>query len=268
MNYKIDNIEIDLCDQLRDFDYFTKDPFFVFEKKNFIDNLSYQKLVSEIYSYKYFQRTFLGFGDKKATSINGSNLYKLNNSVFKNFCSAVLHKNFFRWFEKTHLPFFKTKFLKLYVVKRQNIFWRVFNRLSKILRLPISIYYTEIDYTSITSDGYIPPHTDDKRKRLSFVFYLPDKSNDLSYEMKKQLGTVFWKPRNKVVSKLKRFDSTFLQNKEKKNFYENYEVFHISAFEPNKVAGFIKSDISWHSVEKFSFEYDRRAIVINVYEWF
>ena len=34
------------------------------------------------------------------------------------------------------------------------------------------------------------------------------------------------------------------------------------------IAGFIKSDISWHSVEKFNFEYDRRAIVINVYEWF
>lgn len=54
----------------------------------------------------------------------------------------------------------------------------------------------------------------------------------------------------------------------KKNFYENYEIFHISAFEPNKVAGFIKSDISWHSVEKFNFEYDRRAKVINIYEWF
>mgnify|MGYP000903429998 CR=1 FL=1 len=36
MNYKIDNIEIDLCDQLRDFDYFTKDPFFVFEKKTLL----------------------------------------------------------------------------------------------------------------------------------------------------------------------------------------------------------------------------------------
>ncbi len=65
MNYKIDKIEINLCDQLLDFDYFTKDPFFVFEKKNFIDKLSYQNLVSEIYRYKYFQRTFLGFGDKK-----------------------------------------------------------------------------------------------------------------------------------------------------------------------------------------------------------
>jgi len=268
MNYKINNIEIDLCDQLRDFNYFTKDPFFVFEKKNFIDELSYQKLVSEIYGFNYFQRTFLGFGDKKTTSINGSNLSKLNEGTFKDFCAAILHKNFFRWFDKTHLPFFKTKFLKVYVLKRRNIFWRVFNRLSKILRLPISLFYTEIDYTSITNGGYIPPHTDDKRKRLSFVFYLPDTSNDLSYRMKKQLGTVFWKPRKKAVSNIKRFDSTFLQEKEKKDFYKNYEIFHTSTYEPNKVAGFIKSDISWHSVEKFNFEYDRRAIVINVYEWF
>ena len=138
----------------------------------------------------------------------------------------------------------------------------------KILRLPISLFYTEIDYSSITNGGYIPPHTDDKRKRLSIVFYLPDTGSQLSYEMKKQLGTVFWKPRKKVVSEIKRFDSTFLKDKEKKNFYENYEIFHISTFEPNKVTGFVKSDISWHSVEKFNFEYDRRAIVINVYEWF
>ena len=33
MNYKKNNIEINLCDQLRDFGYFTKDPYFVFEKK-------------------------------------------------------------------------------------------------------------------------------------------------------------------------------------------------------------------------------------------
>ena len=268
MNYKINKIEINLCDQFKDFDYFIKDPFFVFEKKNFIDELSYQKLVSEIYSYNYFQRTFFDFGGKKTTSINGSNLFILNEGTFKNFCSAILHKNFFRWFEKTHLPFFKTKFLKVYVVKRRNILWRVFNRLSKILRLPISLYYTEIDYSSITKGNHIPPHTDDKRKRLSFVFYLSNKSKDLTYEMKKQLGTVFWRPRKKAVSKIKKFDSTFLKEKEKKDFYKNYEIFNISTYEPNKVSGFIKSDISWHSVEKFNFEYDRRAIVINVYEWF
>ena len=67
MNYKINKIEINLCDQFKDFDYFIKDPFFVFEKKNFIDELSYQKLVSEIYDIAYLQSLicYLGYTTQK-----------------------------------------------------------------------------------------------------------------------------------------------------------------------------------------------------------
>ena len=136
------------------------------KKKNFIDELSYQKLVTEIFNYNNFQRTFVGNGDKKSTSIHGSNLSTLNDGVYKDFCSAILHKNFFNWFKKTHLPFFKTKFFTTYIIKRKNIFWRLFNRLSKILGLPISVFYTEIDYSSIITGGHIPPHTDDEKKKI------------------------------------------------------------------------------------------------------
>ena len=237
------------------------------KKKNFIDELSYKKLVKEIYTYRDFQRTFSGSGDKKSNTIHGSNLFTLNEGTFKDFCSAILHKNFFQWFKKTHLPFFNTKFFKIYFVRRKNIFFRIFNRLSKILRLPISVFYTEIEYSSITTGGYIPPHTDFYTKRLSFVFYLPDMNKDFTSEMKKQLGTTFWKAKKTAVSPIKRFSSTFLEGKEKKDFYKDYEPFHTSTYEPNKIAGFIKSDNSWHSVKKFDFDYDRRAIVINVYEW-
>jgi|TARA_B110000027_G_scaffold54503_1_gene59242 hypothetical protein len=267
MKYKVNNIEINLSNQLKDFDYFTKNPFIVFEKKNFIDELSYQKLVKEIYAYKNFQRTFSGSGDKKSSTIHGSNLFIINDGIFKDFCSAILHKNFFRWFKNTHLPFFKTKFLKIYIVKRKNIFFRIFNRLSKILRLPISLFYTEIEYSSITNGGYIPPHTDIYTKRLSFVFYLPDIKKDFTSEMKKQLGTTFWKAQKTAVLPIKRFASTFLEDQEKKDFYNDYEPFHTSIYEPNKIVGFIKSDISWHTVKKINFELDRRVIVINVYEW-
>ena len=159
------------------------------------------------------------------------------------------------------------QFFKIYFVRRKNIFFRIFNRLSKILRLPISVFYTEIEYSSITTGGYIPPHTDFYTKRLSFVFYLPDMNKDFTSEMKKQLGTTFWKAKKTAVSPIKRFSSTFLEGKEKKDFYKDYEPFHTSTYEPNKIAGFIKSDNSWHSVKKFDFDYDRRAIVINVYEW-
>ena len=90
---------------------------------------------------------------------------------------------------------------------------------------------------------------------------------DFTSEMKKNLGTIFWKPKKTAVSQIKRFASTFLRGKEKEDFYINYEPLHTSTYEANKIAGFIKSDISWHSVKKFDFDFDRRAIVINVYEW-
>ena len=107
-----------------------------------------------------------------------------------------------------------------------------------------------------------------KKKRLSFVFYLPNTNEVFTSEMKNQLGTFFWKPKKTAVSPIKRFASSFLKGKEKEDFFKNYEPFHTSTFEPNKIAGFIKSDISWHTVEKFDFEHDRRAIVINIYEWY
>ena len=38
MKYKVNNIEINLSNQLKDFDYFTKNPFIVFEKKILLMN--------------------------------------------------------------------------------------------------------------------------------------------------------------------------------------------------------------------------------------
>jgi len=35
MKYEVNNVEVNLSDQLKDFDYFTEDPFIIFEKKKF-----------------------------------------------------------------------------------------------------------------------------------------------------------------------------------------------------------------------------------------
>ena len=48
--------------------------------------------------------------------------------------------------------------------------------------------------------------------------------------------------------------------------FESYDVNKVITFDENKIAGFIKSDISWHSVNENIFDYDRRAIVINLFE--
>ena len=57
------------------------------------------------------------------------------------------------------------------------------------------LFYTEVEYSSIKKDSFIPPHTDSYQKRLSFVYYLPSKNINLTENMQQSLGTVFWKPK-------------------------------------------------------------------------
>ena len=62
------------------------------------------------------------------------------------------------------------------------------------------------------------------------------------------------------------FGCSSFEGIEKEKFYQDYQPFHIATYEENKFVGFIKSDNTWHTVEPFNFDYDRRAIVINVWE--
>lgn len=112
-------------------------------------------------------------------------------------------------------------------------------------------------------NSYLPPHTDHHSKRLSFVFYIPNNTIKLTQKLKKELGTVFWEPKKQSIS-LKSFKSTFLKGNELNKFYKNYKPILKTSYEPNKIVGFIKSDNSWHSVEKIKSDYDRRNLVINV----
>ncbi len=261
-------VKLNLEDNLEDFDTFISDPFIIFEKKNFLDESTYHKLVDEIYSMRDFEFVYSGRGEKEKSSINGNNVNKLKEGIFKQFCMSCLSIEFFKWFENTHLPYFK--FLKIkkyfYIKKPRSFSIRLINKLIKILNIPICFFYTEVEYSSIKKNNYIPPHTDAFQKRLSFVYYLPSKNKQLTQDMKESLGTVFWKPKLSAKDPIRRFDCQLLIDDEKESFYNEFEPFHIATYDSNKFAGFIKSDNSWHTVEKFNFDYDRRAIVINLWQ--
>jgi hypothetical protein len=266
MIIKKNGIELMLHEKLENCDEFIKNPIIIFKISNFLDENSYKNLVEEIYSISEFNKPFTGKGEKAINTINGSNINKIKNSTLKNFCKIILSKNFYLWFKQTHLLYYDKKNFQIYIQTYQNFFWRVFNKINKYLKFPLTIYYTEIEYSSIKMGGFIPPHTDNKNKRLSLVYYLPKKNYELNEAMKKNLGTVFWRAQSTAVAPIKRFDCGLLDGEERDDFYASYEPLHIFKYEPNQIVGFIKSDISWHSVEKFEFDYDRRAIVINIYE--
>lgn len=266
MSIEVSGLLLNLPENLEDADIYRDAPFVIFEKSNFLDADVYDRLVDEIYSASDFDYIFTGKGEKQKFSVNGSNLYKVSNPTLKKLCEALLSDEFYNWFSTTHLPYFESYKIKIHIRKPSSMIFRIIKKIRNILKLPISFYYTEIEYSSIGKDSYIPPHTDAPKKRLSFVYYLPSKNIELTDEMKRTLGTTFWGAKETAENPLRRFDCRLLEGDELKQFYQDYLVIHTGEYAPNKIAGFIKSDNSWHSVEENKYNYDRRAIVINVWE--
>jgi len=261
MEIKTNNLTLSLSDDLESMNSFIKCPFVVFEKNNFIDDSSYDKLKKELYQFSNFDHTFSTNGNKKKFTVGGYNIRLINNGVFKSLCESILSKSFYNWFEKTHLCFFDDKKFKFKISNPRSRFIRLCKFFSNIFFIPVDFYYAEIEYSSLKQGAFIPPHTDDPKKRLSFVFYVPD--NNLSDENKENLGTVFWKSKLKQNSN----DEYHHIGPDKVNEFElANDIFHIASFEPNKISGFIPCENSWHSVKENVSDIDRRVIVINYWK--
>ena len=121
-------MKLNLENNLKDFDTYIDEPFIIFEKRNFLDISTYNDLVDEIYGLSDFEFVFSGKGEKLKSSINGDNVNKLSDGVFKEFCKSCISNSFFKWFEKTHLPYFQldkkrylyTKHPRSFIIKSLN----------------------------------------------------------------------------------------------------------------------------------------------------
>ena len=185
-------MKLNLENNLKDFDTYIDEPFIIFEKRNFLDIPTYNDLVDEIYGLSDFEFVFSGKGEKLKSSINGDNVNKLSDGVFKEFCKSCISNSFFKWFEKTHLPYFQLdKKRYLYTKHPRSFIIKSLNKIINIFKIPLCFFYTEVEYSSIKKDSFIPPHTDSYQKRLSFVYYLPSKNINLTENMQQSLGTVF-----------------------------------------------------------------------------
>lgn len=264
MEIKNKSCTVFLPDEISDSVFYSDAPFTIFEISPFVDQLSFENIVREVRGLDEFDDVYKGNGEKKKFTINLSNVDKINDGAFKDFCSCILSRDFFSWFKKTHLPYFERKLIYTQI-PNPNLLFKLVRRFFKLIPLPLGLYYTEVEYSSLVKGAFIPPHTDTSKKRLSFVFYLP-LEQELSESEKIQLGTVFWKPKEEATPPMNRFGVSPLGGEERSRFYEDYEVLKVATYDVNKSACFIKSDNSWHSVEENTLDYDRRAIVINVYE--
>ena len=113
------------------------------------------------------------------------------------------------------------------------------------------------DFSIIKNKGGIVPHVDGQRKYLSLMLYFPDnKYNDLNY------GTTFW------ACKKKNFSNKHIENSDEIiSFRKKEQVLYRTPFTKNCLYGFIRNNVSWHSVEPIDVndKYLRRSVNINFF---
>ncbi|MBT4731219.1 hypothetical protein HOB87_04550 [Candidatus Woesearchaeota archaeon] len=60
--------------------------------------------------------------------------------------------------------------------------------------------------------------------------------------------------------------SNLLNEEQSKEFYNSHDEFYRSEFTPNKLIGFAKTSLTWHTVEPFKIKNaTRRSLCINIF---
>lgn len=256
-------LRVNLPDRLEDFTHYRQEPFEIFEVENFVNDDFYADLTRDVNSRYEWDRIFRAKGNKRKFSVTGENFDDIEDSPLKTFAAYFLSHEFFDWFVRTHWPKYNKGTTPYYIYNRKSGEVGQLRRQHRQDGVAASYLYTELHYSSMEKGGFIPPHTDSPKKRLSFVFYIP--SDPVPEHMQENLGTVFYRLRDGGTP-WERFNSGLLDKTESREFLEHYDVAHTSRFQMNKCIGFVKSDVSWHAVSPNAFDYDRRAIVINMQE--
>ena len=107
-----------------------------------------------------------------------------------------------------------------------------------------------------------PPHTDSLRKLVSFVYYIPPEDWETEYKG----GTRFYFPKSaEIARKYSNWENRPLTRKEKLEIVEEM-TFVDYDYAPNRLVGFVKNDISYHSVPKIQSgsKVERFAVVMNL----
>jgi len=255
-------------EKLSDFDFYTEEPYVIFQKEDFLNQEGYNLLAKNLDEYIKQNNLKKSETGKECFPIYMSDIDILKKGYVKDFCNIFFTKSFKTWFKKTHLPYFqKFRGFSFFYPYKRSRFIKVLGSILSVIKIPINIFQIQIEFSHIVKDGFIAPHTDASSKRLAFVFYIPKDPTVLTPEIEKNWGTVFWRARKNKGSYKSWKTNHQLSEAKLKKFYSHYTEGVISEYKPNKLNGFIKSNVSWHSVKPNNTNIDRRAIVINVYQY-
>jgi hypothetical protein len=235
-------------------DILEKKDFFIFKIDNFLEKELYIDIKNNFPKFDENVHTFDSF---KRCSFSYDKLDYENDhqkETINKFNDFIQSKDFFNFFLQK--LFFKA------AVSQNN-----FLRMMKYLRYPIKDnrfvsftdhLFSKIDvqyvFSFIKNTGGINPHVDAQRKYLSLMLYFPEGEYDKDY------GTTFWQ------SSIPNYSNTHVT---KKNELDNFKSINKkilkTEFVPNCLYGFLRNDLSWHSVEPvdISENYIRKSININ-----
>jgi hypothetical protein len=132
----------------------------------------------------------------------------------------------------------------------------------------VSNIVVETAFSARGNNSNIPPHTDAGGKILSLLLYFPEEG----WSENNKGQTLFFaskngrKGGNRKWRKLGKINTSVNTSLLRKSFYDGFSVFKKSKYIPNMLAGFVKNDYSWHSLndvhcEKGSY---RKVFMINI----
>ena len=240
-------------------DFIQKEKRCIFKINNFLDQEFYNQLennfpdidTKKIDLNKSFGKKFIDNEDPNLDLQNQS-------TILQKFDDLIKSKTFFDFFSKK--LYFYAAFTQNNILRRiKYLRYPISNKGSdnKIMDILFSKLKVGYDYSFIKNKGGIVPHVDAQRKYLSLMLYFPKKN-----KADKNYGTTFWDCDEKNYS------NEHLEDLEKNlSFKKKYKELYKTTFKPNCLYGFIRNDISWHSVEPrdISDDYLRRSININFY---
>jgi hypothetical protein len=181
-------------------------------------------------------------------------LAQLHHSIFSLFFLKKIYKLFYQNILSTRKNDFnfyiRLKFLlnKFGLSKKDNKEFKYF----------FNYIFPEIQYSYMYNNSKITPHTDQRNKLLSLMLYFPDKN--LNHNQINSLGTKFYNiPINNINNNIILDENNVVDCK------------YLSLpFKSKNLYGFIRSEKSWHAVEKitnYNSEFVRKSININIKLW-
>jgi hypothetical protein len=251
LHYKLKNHNLKI-----DFPY--DDKFTIFKINNFLDIDSYEFIKNNFpqINFNEFKHSLNKYSLKNKED-HYKNLIKNNHNFFKihNFFFSKEFNNFF--FKKLFLRILKSRFkdinyfLRLLKIKNFNNFKNKYF---------FSNLETKIEYSFLRNNAEINPHTDSIKKLISLMLYFPD--NKFDENKQKNFGTEFWS-----TSMSNYYNKHLNSDFDKKQFKKENKLVYKTSFEKYHLYGFIRNDLSWHSVNNILMdnEYLRRSININIY---